>query len=311
MPPNEPLISVIVPHLNQPQGLEACLRSLDAQTLDQSQFEVVVVDNGSNAQPDVIVARHQRVRMLHERIPGPGQARNCGVQGAIGEILAFIDADCRAHPGWLQSALEAIHSMPDGSVLGGDVQIWHEGNASYTAIEAYESVFSYQFKRYIERHGFSGTGNMVVRRLDFEKVGLFTGISVAEDVEWGQRARAAGLIFRYVPNMIVFHPARLSLHELFVKWDRQIQHFLNMARGKPAWRIRWIARAVTVLASTLVELPRVATTDRLNGTPARMKALGVLVAVRTYRAWRMLSLLVSSKGVLWNRNAAVGLSDVE
>jgi len=311
MPANEPLISVIIPYLNQPQGLETCLRSLDAQTLGQSQFEVIVIDNGSIAPPGAIVARHRRVRMLHEPIPGPGQARNRGVQDAIGEILAFIDADCRAHPDWLRNALEAVRLLPDGSVLGGDVQIWHEDNAPYTATEAYESVFSYRFKQYIERHGFSGTGNMVVRRRDFEKTGPFADISVAEDVEWGQRARAAGLLFRYVPNMIVYHPARHSLHELFVKWDRQIQHFLNMARGKPAWRIRWVARALAVFASTLVDVPRVAGTNRLHGIPARLKALAVLVAVRTYRAWRMLSLLISSKGVVWNRNTAVGLTDVE
>ena len=34
-----------------------------------------------------------------------------------------------------------------------------------SALEAYESVFAYRFKLYIEQHGFSGTGNLVVRRV--------------------------------------------------------------------------------------------------------------------------------------------------
>ena len=42
-----PTVSVIVPHLNQPEALAACLASLDAQTLDGGRFEIFVVDNGS------------------------------------------------------------------------------------------------------------------------------------------------------------------------------------------------------------------------------------------------------------------------
>ncbi len=47
MKPKKQLISVIIPHLNQPDGLEACLGSLSSQTLERSAFEVIVVDNGS------------------------------------------------------------------------------------------------------------------------------------------------------------------------------------------------------------------------------------------------------------------------
>jgi cellulose synthase/poly-beta-1,6-N-acetylglucosamine synthase-like glycosyltransferase len=45
---SKPLISVIVPHLNQPDSLDACLSSLDVQTLGRDRFEVIVVDNGSD-----------------------------------------------------------------------------------------------------------------------------------------------------------------------------------------------------------------------------------------------------------------------
>jgi hypothetical protein len=104
--------------------------------------------------------------------------------------------------------------------------------------------------------------------------------------------------------MIVYHPARRSLHELFVKWDRHIQHYLNMARGTPGWRIRWVARALAVLASPVVDLPKIMTSDQLNGVLPRLKALAVLVILRSYRAWRMINLLRSKKGVIWNRETA-------
>jgi glycosyltransferase involved in cell wall biosynthesis len=299
------MISIIIPHLNQPDGLEACLRSLEAQSLDRSLFEIIVVDNGSAAPPRGVVARHAGVQLLHESQPGPGPARNTGKRSATGDVLAFIDADCRAHPDWLRTALQMLHSLPPRTILGGDVRIWRNEDGDFTAIEAYESVFAYRFKLYIEQHGFSGTGNLVVFRSDFETIGPFAGIDVAEDMEWGRRACSTGFRFRYVPDMIVFHPARRSLDELYAKWDRQIQHYLNMAQDKPAWRFRWIARALLILGSPIVDSATIFNSDRIRGKSARLKAMLVLCKIRTHRAFKMLSLLYAGKSIVWNRDIGV------
>ena len=252
--------------------------------------------------PTAVTALHPGTRLLEEREPGPGIARNRGVQEAAGKVFAFIDADCRAHPDWLRIAQATIDASQDHTILGGDVQIWRSQSGSYTAIEAYESVFAYRFKLYIERHGFSGTGNLVVRRSDFERVGPFAGIDIAEDMDWGRRAKEAGCNFRYVPDMIVYHPSRRSIRELLVKWDRHLLHAANTSDGTYAWKIRWIARAFAVLASPLVDWPRVIFTDRIQGVSSRVKALFVLTVVRLYRFWRMLALLNSNEGVVWNRD---------
>lgn len=300
-----PLISVIVPHLNQPEMLDACLTSLGAQSLDRDAFEVLVVDNGSIVLPEAVVARHAGVRLLDEPKPGPGPARNRGVGHAAGEVLAFIDADCRAHPDWLRNALQTLQAAPDKTILGGDVRIWRDEARGTTAIAAYEGVFAYRFKLYIEQHGFSGTGNLVVRRADFDAVGPFAGIQLAEDMDWGQRACRAGFRFRYVPEMIVYHPARGSLRELYVKWDRQIQHYLAMAQGKPGWKVRWIVRALAVLGSPAVDFVKVLNSDRIEGASARLKAIAVLIAIRAHRASTMLSLMRERGTVVWNREAGV------
>lgn len=298
---NKPMISVIIPHLNQPDGLEACLCSLDAQSLPRELFETIVVDNGSAALPAEVVARHSNVRLLSEGRPGPGPARNTGAAAASGEILAFIDADCRADPNWLSSLSKALRSSPPGTILGGDVRIWQSEDGALDAIAAYESVFAYRFKLYIERHGYSGTGNLAMFRRDFEAVGPFAGIDVAEDMEWGRCARGAGFKFKYVPDMIVYHPARSSLQELYAKWDRQLVHYRNMAEGKPGWRLRWTAQAILVLASSAPSAVTVLTSDRIQGLANRAKAVGVLCAVRTHRAVTMLALLRSARSVVWNR----------
>ena len=310
MKSQKPTISVIIPHLNQPDGLEACLGSLDAQTLERSAFQVVVVDNGSVSVPKSVIERHPGTELLQELRPGPGFARNRGVEAATADILAFIDADCRAHPEWLRSALRALQSSPERSILGGDVQIWRAGTTAITALEAYESVFAYRFKLYIEQHGFCGTGNLVVRRLDFDEIGPFRGIDVAEDIDWGQRARAAGFSFIYIPQMIVFHPARKTLQELFVKWDRHLQHAVNIGRTNATWYVRWFLRAVGILVSPLFDWIKVITSDRIHGLPARINAITILVLVRWYRAYKMISLICSKKEVVWNRQSAAAGADV-
>jgi hypothetical protein len=171
-------------------------------------------------------------------------------------------------------------------------------------------VFAYRFKLYIEQLGFCGTGNLIVRKSDFDNIGPFRGIDVAEDIEWGQRARAAGYSFRYVSGMIVFHPARQSLRELLVKWDRHIQHAVNAGSKNAAWQVRWVFRALAVLLSPVVDWSKVITSDRIHGALPRVKAIVVLVAVRCYRAYKMVFLLVSRRQVRWNRDLTAIKSDV-
>jgi glycosyltransferase involved in cell wall biosynthesis len=299
------MISVIIPHLNQPDGLEACLRSLQAQGLDRHLFEIIVVDNGSAVAPQDVVARYPGTRLLREAQPGPGPARNTGARSATGDVFAFIDADCRAHPDWLRTVRQTLLSSPAGTILGGDVRIWRADPTRFTAIEAYEGVFGFRNKLYVTRHGYSITANLAVRRADLERIGPFAGIQFAEDMQWGQLALNAECRFRYVPEMIVFHPARRSLQELYAKWDRQIQHYLNMAQDKPAWRFRWIARALLILGSPIVDSATVFNSDRIQGTSARLKAIMVLCKIRAHRGVKMLSLLYTGKSIVWNRDMGV------
>jgi glycosyltransferase involved in cell wall biosynthesis len=292
------MISVIIPHLNQPDALEACLRSLDAQTLSWHSFEVIVVDNGSATPPMDVVAGHPGVRLQHESHPGPGPARNAGAASAKG---AFMDADCRAHPDWLAAIQRAFQQVKPATILGGEVRIQPAVEGRCTAIEAYESVFGFRNRLYVTKHGYSVTANLAVRRTDFAAIGPFPGIEFAEDMQWGQMAIRAGREFRYVPEMVVFHPARRSLRELYAKWDRQITHYRNMAQDVRGWRLRWLALSMLILASPAVGAITILTTGRLHGISARLKAIAVLCAVRAHRTAKMLALLRGDGAVIWNR----------
>ncbi|MFN3938913.1 MAG: glycosyltransferase family 2 protein, partial [Gemmobacter sp.] len=163
-------ISVVIPHLNQPAMLARCLDSLWGGTRRPDQ--VFVVDNGSTALPAAVVAAYPGTVLLQEPTPGPGPARNRGVAASDGTVLAFIDADCIASPDWLAAA-EAELADPGAAILGGDVRIALTDPARLTMLEAYESIYAYRMDRYIAEQGFTGTGNLVVRRAVFEDVGPF------------------------------------------------------------------------------------------------------------------------------------------
>ena len=262
-----------------------------------------MVDNGSHELPETICAA-QGARLLNEAEPGPGPARNCGVAASSGDILAFIDADCLADPGWLAAA-ETAMADPAATILGGDVRIALVDPARPTMTEAYESLYAYRMDRYIAREGFTGTGNLVVRRAVLQDVGPFAGIGVAEDTDWGHRATARGYRIRFTPEMRAHHPARASFEDLARKWDRQMAHEYARARRRLGGRLRFALKMLAMAPSPLAELPAVLTTDRLTGPRARILAFACLVRVRLHRAKVMLRLLITGDpdrlSGAWNR----------
>lgn len=294
-------ISVVIPHLNQPEALARCLASLAAGSAAPD--EIVVVDNGSPAPPQKICDA-AGARLLHEPEPGPGPARNRGVAETTGEILAFIDADCLADPGWI-AAIRAAFADPAAEILGGDVRIACADPARPTLLEAYESVYAYRMDRYIAEQGFTGTGNLAVRRQVLAAVGPFRGRDVAEDRDWGQRATRAGHDLRYVPGMRVYHPARRDFAELARKWDRHVAHDYAAFRARPGGRALWAGRALALALSPPAELPRILASDRIGGARARLLAWTCLARVRLYRARVMARLLwrgdAAALSGRWNR----------
>jgi cellulose synthase/poly-beta-1,6-N-acetylglucosamine synthase-like glycosyltransferase len=229
-----------------------------------------------------------------------------GVAAAKGDLLAFIDADCVAAPGWLATIERHFTQSPDATVLGGDVRILQKDPNHPTLLEAYESVFAFRMKEYIKTKGFTGGGNLAVRTWVFKAVGEFLGINIAEDTEWGQRASAKGYRVRYEPRMVVYHPARANFAELVDKWNRHISHDFREIRGTRLWWPRWMLRALAVMVSPVAEIPRIAVSDRLKGTRARCLAVLGVTRIRLYRGVSMLSvgLGVSDAHVAtrWNRS---------
>ncbi|MDW3181208.1 glycosyltransferase family 2 protein [Roseobacter sp.] len=288
---SDPRISVVIPHLNQPAFLQRCLTSLQAGKRQPD--EIFVVDNGSNVLPQEVCDAFEGVILLSESTPGPGPARNTGVAASSGNILAFIDADCLADLDWLAVIEETFTQDPSAEILGGDVRIAYDDPDRLTLLEAYESIYAYRMDRYIAREGFTGTGNLAMRRAVMQAVGPFGGLDVAEDRDWGQRATGAGHDLRYVATMKVYHPARRSFAELTQKWDRHSAHDYSLYRARRLGRVKWLIRTAAMGISPLAEGPRILASDRISGLRARGLAMLALTGIRFYRTWIMLRLALS------------------
>lgn len=91
-------VSVVIPALNEEEGIERCLRSIRRQDL---QMELILIDNGSVDRTPEIAQRYCDKVLVK---PGHSLAemRDLGAKEAEGDIVVTTDADCEAPPHWLR-----------------------------------------------------------------------------------------------------------------------------------------------------------------------------------------------------------------
>ena len=100
---NRPKLSIIVPVYNPGECFVPCLESLASQTLDPSEFEVILVDDGSDDGAEAVcddwASRLANWTVIHEAPSGfASKPRNAGIDAATGEYLLFHDADDVLYP---------------------------------------------------------------------------------------------------------------------------------------------------------------------------------------------------------------------
>ena len=103
------LISVIVPIYKVEKYLDECISSIVNQTYRNMQ--IILVDDGSPDRCGEIcdewAKRDSRIMVIHKSNGGLSDARNAGIDVAIGEFIVFIDSD-----DWVESTmLEVMHNL--------------------------------------------------------------------------------------------------------------------------------------------------------------------------------------------------------
>lgn len=224
--PSLPFVSVIVPVFNHAIGLKRCLEALENQSYPKHLYEVVVVDNGSDADEDVagVVAQFRQAVLTYESQPGSYAARNRGISLAKGPIIAFTDADCIPVSDWIEQGIAILQQTSNCGFIAGKIKITFQEADCPTAVELYESLwYPLPQQEFVEIHHFGATANVFTQIEVLQQVGVFDSTLKSNgDREWGQRVYAAGYTLRYAEAVCVNHPARHSLEQLYSRARRII-----------------------------------------------------------------------------------------
>jgi glycosyltransferase involved in cell wall biosynthesis len=119
-----PRVSVIICSLNpKPEYLQRVLDHLKSQTLLRSEWELLLVDNGSDQRlaEHFDLSWHPQHAHIRQDELGLTPSRICGIKQAHGELLVFVDDDNLLAPEYLERAVEIERTYGFLSVFGAGV----------------------------------------------------------------------------------------------------------------------------------------------------------------------------------------------
>jgi glycosyltransferase involved in cell wall biosynthesis len=193
-----PRLSVIVCAHNEARYISACLHSLLAQS--RTPDEILVVNNASTDATGALAGQIPHVRVVEEPRKGLVVARETGRREAAGDILVYVDADCRAPLTWLERVERRFRKRPDLLALSGPYRYYDWDWWGRALIRVYDFTLAPATQLLVKYVLGIGTvfygGNFAVRREALDRIGGFdTSIEFhGEDTNVGRRLHAAGRV---------------------------------------------------------------------------------------------------------------------
>jgi glycosyltransferase involved in cell wall biosynthesis len=188
-------VSVVVPAYNAGAFLAAALDSVFAQ--DCPAHEVIVVNDGSTDNTAEVIAGYVgKVRVVSQANLGIAGARNAGLAGLTGDLVAFLDADDLWPANSLSARAAVLAAHPDiGFVFGGVEQFLSPelltgGGPQPACPPGIRPA--------------PCAGACLIRRDLFRSVGLFRDdLAIGETIDWIGRARDAGIEERQIDTLVM------------------------------------------------------------------------------------------------------------
>ena len=248
----DPDVTVVVPAYRDADGLAVCLASLGA-------FPVVVVDDASPNSAEIAATCEQHGAQLirHNTNQGPAAARNTGLANVATSLVAFVDTDVEAWPGWLNhlvghfedrrvaAVAPRVRSRPGDSLLE-----HYEAHHSPLDLGANPALVAPK-----NPVSYVPAAALVARADAIKEIGGFDAeMRTGEDVDLVWRLVEAGNVVRYDPSVDVEHRPRRSWPALLSQRREYgaSAAALGTRHGSlvaPARCSRWSAVAWTALAA--------------------------------------------------------------
>ncbi len=208
-----PSVSVVVSTYQRAASLPELIAALERQTFPHSQFEVVVVDNGSTDDTPALLARLANASPLCLRTvrldtnDGSSGGRNAGWRAASGSLIAFTDDDCLPDPEWLTEGVAAMHDedvvLAQGrTVPQRKIRPLERGAGSEKIDGLYPTCNVFYRREALEATG--GFDRTDAKRLGFGTGSFGSGYGFGEDTMLAWRVARAGRV-EYARGAVVRH----------------------------------------------------------------------------------------------------------
>jgi GT2 family glycosyltransferase len=215
---SDPVVSIVIPTYNRCARLRDVLEALAHQTVSLSDFETVVVSDGSTDRTDEYLSEVRlpfRLVVVRQTNAGPAAARNAGATRAAGDLLLFVDDDVVARPQLVDEHLRAHEKHGDAGVVIGPMLTPPDRRLS--AVVRWEQAMLYKQYEAMRRGDYPATyrqfytGNASLHRSSFFAAGGFDErYRRAEDVELAYRLGQRGAFFVFNERAEAYHYAQRS-----------------------------------------------------------------------------------------------------
>jgi succinoglycan biosynthesis protein ExoA len=241
-----PLISVIVPTLNEERFIGGVLDDMLDQKGHDADVEILVVDGGSSDETRAIVktyAANGNVRLLENAKRHQVFGFNLGIRAAKGSIICIIHAHARFSKTYLAACLDARRRTGAANV-GGVIRHRGEtamGEAIALAMSSPVGVGDSKYRHTTHEQWCDSVMGTFIDRGIFDEVGYYNETNIVnEDCEFNYRLRAAGYKVLVSPSIEVTYFVRSSLAALAKQYARygfyrrwtEVQH-----PGSVPWRV--------------------------------------------------------------------------
>ncbi len=218
--------SVIVPAYNAGKTVTQCLQALTRQSIAASQYEVLVVDDGSIDNTAEIVKTFP-VRYFHQANRGPAAARNHGSREAHGEIILFTDSDCVPAHDWIAEMTRPFVDPEVVAVKGAYRTNQHSLTARFAQVEFEER---FEMLKHAPSIDMVDTYSAAYRREVFHSVGGFDEsfpVANNEDTELSYKLSRMG-------RKMVFNPAAVVCH---LNHPATVARYARLKFSRGYWRM--------------------------------------------------------------------------
>ena len=218
-------LSIIVAVYERQDELTELLSSLTKQT--NSNFEMIIVDDGSKNKLDTVCAKFQDqldIKYYYKSNSGPGKSRNYGMEKANGNYFIFLDSDTIIPSTYIQSVYDELSSNYVDAFGGPD-----DADESFNEMQ---KAITFSMTSFLTTGGIRGgkkqvgkfqprSFNMGISRKAYEKTGGFAAMRIGEDPDLSMRLWENGFETRLFQDSKVIHKRRTSLK----KFAKQVYQF--------------------------------------------------------------------------------------